>query len=145
MLLFPRKTKYKKHQKGKFRFCKNEVNYILPKNGFYGLKVLNTGRILNNQLEAARKVIRKRIKRKFCQTLKINLFTDLSSTKKSSGVRMGKGKGNLNFWYSCASKGKIIFEVSKDVPKGVAKKAFSVAFFKFSVRCKFIETFKNLD
>jgi large subunit ribosomal protein L16 len=145
MLLFPRKTKFKKHQKGFYRFKGLEHGLILPKNGFYGLKLLTTSRIKNTQIEAARKAIRKRIKKKYREQVKINVFTDCVATRKSSGIRMGKGKGNLDYWYSCVKGGKIIFELKKKIPKSVAKKAFMAASFKFSVKSKFIEKYNILD
>lgn len=144
MILFPKKTKYKKHQKNKRAFSRGENNYILPKKGFFGLKILSTIRLKNNQIEAARKVIRKRIKKKYKIKPLLIGFTDKIATRKSSGVRMGKGKGNLDFWYFFAKKGRIIFELNRRIPKGVISKAFRAAGFKFGSSIKIISKFNNI-
>jgi len=144
MILFPQKTKYKKHQKGKNQFHGKESSYVLPKKGFYGLKLLNTVRIHSNQIEAARKVIRKRIKRKYKQQPYCNVFSDRVATKKSSGIRMGKGKGNLDYWYTTAKKGRILFELYQKIPKSIAFKALRAASLKFSSSCKVITKYNNI-
>ncbi len=144
MILFPSKTKFRKHQKGSKNFSKEEQNYILPKKGFFGIKILRTTRLKSNQIEAARKAIRKRIKKKYKIKPLLIGFTDRVATRKSSGVRMGKGKGNVDFWYFCAKSGRIIFELSKKIPQGVAIKAFNAAGFKFGSSIKFISRFSNI-
>lgn len=144
MILFPSKTKYRKHQKGSNNFKKNEYNYIMPKKGFFGLKILKTIRLKTNQIEAARKAIRKRIKKKYKIKPLLIGFTDRVATRKSSGVRMGKGKGNIDFWYFYAKNGRIIFELNKKIPQGVAYKAFNAAGFKFGASIKFISKFRNI-
>lgn len=144
MLLFPQKTKYKKHQKGKNNLRRSDFNYIFPKRGFYGLKVEETIRIKSNQIEAARKVIRKRIKKRYRLLPKTGVFSDRVSTRKSSGIRMGKGKGNLDYWYTTAKAGRILFELSYQLPKGIAFKALKAASRKFASRCKIISKYSNI-
>jgi large subunit ribosomal protein L16 len=145
MILFPSKSKFKKHQKGSTNFDKKEQRYILPKKGFFAIKVLKTERLKSNQIEAARKAIRKRIKKKYKIRPLLIGFSDRVATKKSSGVRMGKGKGNLNFWYFFAKSGRVIFELNKKIPKIIAYKAFRASGFKFGTGIKFICKFKNLS
>jgi large subunit ribosomal protein L16 len=144
MLLFPKKTKYKKHQKGKSCLKRVEMRYIFPKRGFFGLKIADTIRVRSNQIEAARKVIRKRIKRRYCLAPYSNIFADRVATRKSSGVRMGKGKGNPAFWYSVACRGLILFELSILLPKAIARKALQAASYKFPAKCKIITKFGNV-
>ena len=141
MLLFPRKTRYKKNHKGIGKFLNSEHRYNKPKFGFYALKIKKSTRITTNQIEAARKVIRKRIKRKTKEKINIAIFADRIATKKSSGVRMGKGKGNFNFWYTIAVSGRIIYELSYKIHKNNAINALKAASSKFPVKCKIIHRF----
>jgi large subunit ribosomal protein L16 len=150
MLLFPspEKTKYKKMHKGGEKrqgsFSKIEYGYFIPKKGFYGLKAVEGGKIKSNQLEAARKMIRKKVKRKIKNSLYINVFPQLSRTKKSSGVRMGKGKGNLDYWYVPVKKGQIIFEIKRRIPRGQAHTALKKAMLKFPMKCRVIDKFSEV-
>jgi large subunit ribosomal protein L16 len=145
MIIFPFKSKFKKHQKGSLSFDKKEQRYILPKKGFFGIKILKSIRLKSNQIEAARKAIRKRIKKKYKVKPLLIGFSDRIATRKSSGVRMGKGKGSLDFWYFFAKSGRIVFELNKKIPKTIAEKAFRAAGFKFSSSIKIISRFKNLS
>jgi large subunit ribosomal protein L16 len=141
MLLFPRKTKYKKNHKDIGKFLNYEHKYNIPKFGFYALKLKRSTRITTNQIEAARKVIRKRIKKKTKERINIAVFTDKIATKKSSGVRMGKGKGNFNYWYTIGASGRIIYELSYKIHKNNAVNALKAASSKFPVKCKIISRF----
>ena len=145
MLLFPQKSKYKKHQKGKSSFKGFESTSFFPKNGFFGLKILKTTRIKSNQIEAARKVIRKRIKKKYRLQPRSNVFPDRVATRKSSGIRMGKGKGNLDYWYATVGEGRVIFELGRLLPKGIAFKALKAASWKFSNGGKVFMKFTNVE
>jgi large subunit ribosomal protein L16 len=145
MLLFPspEKTKYKKMHKGgeSTKLGRIENRYFSPKKGFYALKAIESGKIRSNQLEAARKMIRKKIKRKIKNSLYISVFPQLSRTKKSSGVRMGKGKGNLDYWYTPVKRGRILFEIKRKIPRGQAHTALKKAMSKFAVKCKIVEKY----
>lgn len=124
MILFPAKTKYKKYKKSKDRFLGYDNKYFLPNVGVYGLKILQSRRITVRQLEAARKVIRKKLKGKVKEHVMLTIFPDLPLTKKSSGVRMGKGKGNIEAWCFPLNIGRILFELSFAISKYNAKRAF---------------------
>jgi large subunit ribosomal protein L16 len=144
MLLFPAKTKYRKHQKGKSHLKGIESSYVLPKKGFFGLKLLETVRVRSNQIEAARKAISKRVKRKYKQRPLCSVFSDRIATRKSSGIRMGKGKGNLDYWYTPVRKGRILFELRLKVPRVIAFKALRAASKKFSSRCKVLSKYNQI-
>src|ERR1700679_3727411 len=117
MLLFPVKMKFKKHRKYKGKLKRSDFVKILPNNEFFfGLKILETNRISFNQIESARRVIRKKIKKKFLDQILINNPTDIPVTRKSSGVRMGRGKGNFLFWASIVKTGRVLFEFNKKIP-----------------------------
>ena len=133
MLLFPSKTKFKKHKKFKGKLKRSDFVKTLPSNEFFfGLKLLKTNRISFNQIEAARRVIRKKIKKKFLDQILINNPMDISVTKKSSGVRMGRGKGNFHFWTSIIKSGRVVFEFNQRIPFSMLKRDLTSAGCKIS-------------
>jgi large subunit ribosomal protein L16 len=107
MLNGPRQTKYKKTRKGKltkFEFKANKLKF-----GSIGLKSLESGIINSRQIEAARQAIVRKLKRK--GKIWIKIFPDLSITKKPTGVRMGKGKGQISHWGARVRGGTVLFEI----------------------------------
>lgn len=126
MQLFPIKTKYKKQYRRRRKLFKNESNYISPLKGFAGIKATKPFRLTSKQIEASRKVITRQLRKKFKTRLRYCVFPDLPITKKSTGVRMGKGKGNVDFWCFPVLKGQMLFEINKEiVPMSIIFKAFS--------------------
>ena len=107
-MLKPKKTKYKKYHKGRLKIKTNSLTNL--NFGFFGLKVLESGRITSCQIESVRRNINRKIK-KFGK-IWINIFPDLPITSKPSEIRMGKGKGNINNWVAKVSCGKILFEIA---------------------------------
>ena len=104
----PKKTKYKKYHKGKIS---QKTNSLVTLNfGDFGLKALESGRITGKQLESVRVNIKRKL-RKYDQ-IWINVFPDIPLTSKPLEVRMGKGKGNVDYWVSKISPGNILFEVT---------------------------------
>jgi len=104
----PKKTKYKKYHKGKIN---QKTNSLVTLNfGDFGLKALESGRITGKQLESVRVNIKRKL-RKYDQ-IWINVFPDTPLTSKPLEVRMGKGKGNVDYWVSKISPGNILFEVT---------------------------------
>lgn len=127
MQLFPIKTKFKKQYRRRRQFFQKEYNYNYPLHNFSGIKAVSSFRLTSVQMEATRKVITKFIRKKFKSKLRFCVFPDLPITKKSSGVRMGKGKGNTDYWCFPVKKGRILFEINKTiVPMSVIFKAFSL-------------------
>ena len=105
-MLMPKKTKFRKVKKGKLKGVETSVNYISY--GFFGIKSLTTGRVNAQQLESARKTMYRKM-RKFGKIwLRVFPFVPVSS--KPAEVRMGKGKGNINYWCFPVKAGRIIFE-----------------------------------
>lgn len=128
MLLFPSKTKFKKAHKRYKHLRSSEANYNQPLLGFFGLKALFSFRITALQIEAVRKSVAKNLKRRFKNKLKITFFPDIPVTKKSSGIRMGKGKGNVDHWCFLVKKGRILFELdAKAIDKAAAFNCFLLA------------------
>ena len=107
MLNGPKKIKYKKTKKGKL--VKLEFKSNTLKFGTIGLKAAESGIITSRQIEAARQAIVRKIKRKGKVWIKI--FPDLPITSKPTGVRMGKGKGQLSHWGARVRGGNVLFEI----------------------------------
>lgn len=107
MLNAPRRVKFKKTKKGKlqkFEFKANKLKF-----GEIGLKAAESGIINYKQIEAARQTISRKTKRK-CK-IWIKIFTDLPITSKPTGIRMGKGKGQLSHWGARVRGGTVLFEL----------------------------------
>lgn len=138
MLLFPSKMKFKKYQKQRGRFKGIDVGYSFPKFGLFGLKVLDPHRIKSNHIEAMRRYIQRKIKKKMQEKLQVCIFPDLPATRKSSGIRMGKGKGAIEYWCTTVFTGRVIFELGKSVNKNEAFWTLSKAGLKLPINSKVI-------
>jgi large subunit ribosomal protein L16 len=107
MLNGPKYIKYKKTKKGRLREFEFKANNL--KFGTIGLKAVESGIINSRQIEAARQAITRKIKRKGKVWIKV--FPDLPITSKPTGVRMGKGKGNISHWGARVRGGNVLFEI----------------------------------
>lgn len=107
MFTGPKQTKYKKVRKGKLKKLEFKANCL--RFGTYGLKAAESGIINSRQIEAARQNIARKIKRK--GKIWIKIFPDLPISSKSTGVRMGKGKGPFSHWGARVAKGTVLFEI----------------------------------
>lgn len=138
-MLEPKKTKFRKFHKPKVRFESYERKELVPVFGSYGLKVVEGGRITARELEAARRVIAKRMKKR--GSMWVLVFPDKSVTKKPAEVRMGKGKGSVDHWVSLVRGGKIIFEISGDsLNKEIAVGILKLAGQRISLKTKVVES-----
>ena len=133
-MMSPKKTKYRKQHKGRIH-GNAKGNYSLNF-GSYGLKALEPERVTSRQIEAARKAITRYLKR--AGRLWIRIFPDAPVTKKPAEVRMGKGKGSVEFWACRIKPGRVMFEVD-GVSIIEAKKAMALAAAKLPIKCKFVE------
>jgi len=132
-MLQPRKTKYRKQQKGKMKGNANRGNQLAF--GSFGIKSLEFAWITGRQIEAARQAVTRHMKRE--GQLWIKIFPDKPVTKKPAEVRMGKGKGAPEYFVARVNPGRILFE-AEGVPLEVAKKALRLAAQKLPVLTKFI-------
>ncbi len=132
-MLQPKKTKYRKVQKGRMKG--NSQRGHLLSNGTFGIKSLDSSFITARQIEAARIAATRYMKRE--GSLWIKIFPDKPITKKPLEVRMGKGKGAVEYWAAVVKPGRILFEVG-GVPQEVAKEALRLAAQKLPVKTKFI-------
>lgn len=133
MPLMPKRVKYRKAQRGSRAgiFTRgSEVSF-----GEFGLKSLENGWIKNNQIEAARVVLTRRLRQG--GRLFIRIFPDKPVTKKPAETRMGKGKGESDHWVSVVKRGKVLFELG-GVPEELARQVFRLAAYKLPLRTKFI-------
>lgn len=132
-MLQPRKTKYRKQQKGRMKG--NTKRGAELAFGSFGLKALETSWITGRQIEAARQAITRFMKRE--GQLWIRIFPDKPITKKPAEVRMGKGKGSPELFVSRVSPGRILFEAD-GVTNEVAKEAMRLGAQKLPIATKFI-------
>ena len=132
-MLQPKKTKYRKQQKGKLRgFATSGAKVSF---GEYGLKALTRGRVTARQIEAARRAMTRHIKRG--GKVWIRIFPDVPITKKPVEVRMGKGKGNVEYWVAKIQPGKVLYEM-EGVSEEVAREAFRLAAAKLPILTSFV-------
>ena len=134
MPLMPKRTKYRKQQKGRIRGKAARGNKVTD--GEYGLQSRELGYITSNQIEAARVAMTRYVKRGGKVWIKI--FPDKPITKKPAETRMGKGKGAVEYWVAAVKPGRVMFEMA-GVAEDVAKEALRLAANKLSVKCKFVK------
>ncbi len=133
MVMMPKRVKYRKLQKGTRRgIATTGANLAF---GEYGLKVLENGWIKNNQIEAVRVILARKLHRG--GKMWIRIFPDKSITKKPAEVRMGKGKGDLDHWVAVVKRGRILFELG-GVPEEYARQCFRLAVYKLPLKTKFV-------
>ena len=133
MPLMPKRTKYRKMQKGRNRGKATRGNKVTD--GEYGIQALEAGLITGYQIEAARIAMNRYIKRGGKVWIKI--FPDKPITKKPAETRMGKGKGAVEAWVAVVKPGRVMFELA-GVPEETAREAMRLAMNKLSVKSKFI-------
>ncbi|MFQ5935722.1 MAG: 50S ribosomal protein L16 [Acidiferrobacterales bacterium] len=132
-MLQPKKTKYRKQQKGRNRGLATRGSRVSF--GDFGLKATTRGRLTARQIEAGRRALTHYIKRG--GRVWIRIFPDKPVTKKPLEVRMGKGKGNVEYWVAVVKPGTVIYEM-EGVGEQQAREAFRLAAAKLSVQTVFV-------
>ena len=132
-MLSPKRTKFRKMQKGRMKGLSQRGNIL--SNGMFGIKSIDTSFLTSRQIEAARVAATRYMKRE--GQLWIKIFPDKPITKKPAEVRMGKGKGAPEYFVAVTKAGRIMFEIG-GVPFDVAKEALRLASQKLPVKTKFI-------
>jgi large subunit ribosomal protein L16 len=127
-MLQPKRTKFRKAQKGRMKGISQRGHQL--SNGMFGIKTLDSHFITSRQIEAARIAATRYMKRQ--GQLWIKIFPDKPITKKPLEVRMGKGKGSVEYWVAQIKPGKVLFEMS-GVPDDLAIEAFNLASAKLPV------------
>lgn len=133
MPLMPKRTKFRKQQKGRNRGKATRGNVV--NEGQYGIQATTAGWIKSNQIEAARIAVNRYIKRGGKVWIKI--FPDKPVTKKPAETRMGKGKGAPEYWVAPVKPGRVMFEIA-GVSEEVAREALRLASHKLPVKTKFL-------
>jgi large subunit ribosomal protein L16 len=133
-MLQPKRTKHRKMQKGRMKGDAKRGTMISF--GSYALKALESHWITDRQIEAARQALTRHMKRE--GNVWIRIFPDKPITNKPAEVRMGKGKGNLEYWAAVVKPGRIIFELD-GVSEEVAQGALKLAAGKLPIATKFVK------
>ncbi|HZX61131.1 MAG TPA: 50S ribosomal protein L16 [Candidatus Methylomirabilis sp.] len=132
-MLMPKKTKYRKQQKGRMRGVSKGGTALVF--GEYGLKALEPAWVTNRQIEAARRSITRHAKRG--GKVWIRIFPDKPVTKKPAETRMGKGKGAVEGWVAVVKPGRILYEM-EGVTEAEAREAMRLAAHKLPLATKFV-------
>ncbi|MCI5793032.1 MAG: 50S ribosomal protein L16 [Lachnospiraceae bacterium] len=130
-MLMPKRTKYRKQQRGSMKGEAHRGNKI--SNGEFGLVATESCWLRSNQIEAARVAMTRYIKRGGQVWIKV--FPDKPVTSKPIGVRMGKGKGSVDYYVAVVKPGRVMFEIA-GVPEETAREALRLAMHKLPLTCK---------
>jgi large subunit ribosomal protein L16 len=133
-MLMPKRVKYRKQMRGRMKGKASrgvEVHF-----GEFGLKALEPGWVTARQIEAARRAIVRALRRR--GKVWIRIFPDKPVTQKPAETRMGKGKGNVEFWVAVVKPGRVLFEVGGGVDEEIAKEALRLASYKLSIKTKVV-------
>lgn len=133
-MLMPKRTKYRKMQKGRIKGVAQRgtrINF-----GDFGIKALEPGRLTSRQIEAARIAMTRRMKR--MGKVWIRIFPDKPITKKPAETRMGKGKGSPEYWVAVVRPGRVLFEVGGGIPQDLAQESLRLAQHKLPIKTKFV-------
>src|SRR5690606_9708806 len=132
-MLQPKRTKFRKMRKGRNRGLATSGNQVSF--GEYGLKAVGRGRITARQIEAARRAMTRYVKRG--GKIWIRVFPDVPVSKKPLEVRMGKGKGNVEYWVCKIQPGRVLYEM-EGVTEEIAREAFRLAATKLPIATTFV-------
>ncbi|RCV87074.1 50S ribosomal protein L16 [Halomonas sp. DQ26W] len=133
-MLQPKRMKFRKMMKGRNRGLAHRGSKISF--GEYGLKATGRGRITARQIEAGRRAITRHVKRG--GKIWIRIFPDKPISKKPLEVRMGKGKGSVEYWVAQIQPGRVLYEI-EGVPEELAREAFSLAAQKMPISTTFVK------
>ena len=133
-MLMPKRTKFRKQHKGRIKGEAKggtELNF-----GHYGLKAVEPERVTARQIEAARRAMTRHMKRQ--GRVWIRIFPDVPVTQKPTEVRMGKGKGSVEYWAAKVKPGRVMFEID-GVAEPIAREALRLAAMKLPVKTRFVQ------
>ena len=140
MPVMPKRTKYRKMQKGRNRGKASRGNVV--NEAEYGLQATEAGLITANQIEAARIAMTRYIKRGGKVWIKI--FPNKPISRKPADTRMGKGKGATEYWVAVVKPGRVMFEIA-GIPEEVAREALRLAAHKLPIKTKFLKRENNQE
>ena len=137
-MLQPKRTKFRKMHKGRIKGVAkggSDLNF-----GSYGMKAQEPARVTSRQIEAARRAITRHMKR--AGRVWIRIFPDTPVSKKPTEVRMGKGKGSVEYWAAKVKPGRVMFEID-GVPEDVAVEALRLGSAKMPIKTRFVRRIKD--
>lgn len=140
MVMAPKRTKYRKQQKGQMAGLAKRGSFVVF--GDYGMQALDRGVIKGNQLEACRIAINRYFSRK--GKVWIRIAPDKPITKKPAETRMGKGKGGVDHYGAVVRPGRVLFEVGGNITREAAQRALSIAAGKLKIRTRFVERVESV-
>ncbi len=133
-MLMPKRIKYRKQMRGRMKGRASrgvDVQF-----GDYGLQALEPGWVSARQIEAARRAMVRHMRRR--GKVWIRIFPDKPITKRAAESRMGKGKGNVEYWAAVVKPGRIMFEIGGGISEEIARESLRLAAYKLSVKTKII-------
>ncbi len=133
-MLQPKKPRYRKQHKG--RIHGNSKGGTALNFGSFGLKAIEPERVTARQIEAARRALTRKMKRQ--GRVWIRIFPDVPVSKKPTEVRMGKGKGSVEYWAARVKPGRVMFEID-GVADGIAREALRLAAMKLPVKTRIVQ------
>lgn len=133
-MLAPKRVKFRKYQRGRMKGKSVAGSYVAF--GEYGLKAMGCGWVSAQQIEAARVLVARKLKKG--GKLWIRIFPDKSITKHPQESRMGKGKGDVDKWVAVIRRGRILFELG-GIPEALARSLFRQIAYKISFKTKFVK------
>jgi large subunit ribosomal protein L16 len=139
-MLMPKRVKYRKQMRGRMKGKAQrgaEVQF-----GDWGLQALEPGWVTARQIEAARRAIVRAMKRR--GKIWIRIFPDKPYTQKPAETRMGKGKGNVEYWVAVVKPGRVMFELGGGLPDDIAREALRLAQYKLAIRTKIVARFDRV-
>ncbi|OGO41925.1 MAG: 50S ribosomal protein L16 [Chloroflexi bacterium RBG_16_58_14] len=139
-MLMPKRVKYRKQMRGRMKGKAQrgaEVQF-----GDWGLQALEPGWVTARQIEAARRAIVRAMKRR--GKIWIRIFPDKPYTQKPAETRMGKGKGNVEYWVAVVKPGRVMFELGGGLPDDIAREALRLAQYKLAIRTKIITRYDRV-
>jgi len=133
-MLMPKRVKYRKQMRGRMKGKAQRGSEVTF--GDFGLKAMEPGWVTARQIESARRAIVRALKRR--GKIWIRIFPDKPVTQKPAETRMGKGKGNVEFWVAVVKPGRIMFEIGGGLPEDIALHALRLAQYKFGIKTKIV-------
>jgi len=133
-MLMPKRVKYRKQMRGRMRGKAYRGADVIF--GDLGLKALEPGWVSARQIESARRAMVRAMRRR--GKFWIRIFPDKPVTKRAAETRMGKGKGNVEFWVAVVKPGRILFEVGGGLPDEISREALRLAQYKLPIRTRIV-------
>jgi large subunit ribosomal protein L16 len=133
-MLMPKRVKWRKQMRGRMRGKAYRGADVLF--GDFGLKAVEPGWVTARQIEAARRAIVRAMRRR--GKFWIRIFPDKPVTRKPAETRMGKGKGNVEYWVAVVRPGRIMFEVGGGLPEEISREALRLAQYKLAIKTKIV-------